>query len=496
MIAAGVAMLALANTAIVQVAARAKVTYPGIFGSIWPIAVTSAVAIILVMSCLYKMLRLLVVELEGSEEAARHSALHDPLTGLPNRALLEDRLDQALRHHRREGASVAVLMLDLDRFKQVNDTLGHKAGDELVRQVADRFRALLRESDTVARIGGDEFAVLQVGPKGEEDVASLCDRMIEAVRAPFLIGGQEARVGLSIGAAMAGDGAANADDILRQADISLYRAKAAGRGCHRLFSREMDLEVRRRDLVEHKLREALEGGAIDVHFQPQINARTGALTGVEALMRWEDPELGQVSPAEAVPIAEECGMMDALGEHVFARVCEAARRWPALTVAVNLSSLQFRTPGLPGRLSEVAAGWGVDCVRIELEITERMVIEHGDLCRRAIEDLRAAGFRIALDDFGTGYSSLNYLRQFEVDKIKLDRSFLESAPRDRTLAIVRAAVMLGHAMELQVIAEGISERAQEEIAIQAGCDGLQGFLYAPPLAAADLDVFLKGRLAA
>ena len=490
-VSAAIATIVLTNFATVTIVKGHGDPALGLFTSIWPIALTSAVAVILVMSFLYRSLVDLVHELEVRQQAAQHQAMHDQLTGLANRALLEDRLNQALRRVRRDGESVALLALDLDRFKQVNDTLGHAAGDLLVQQVGERLTALLRETDTVARIGGDEFAIIQSAPKSEADVRRLCARIIEAIGEPFSLRGRVARVGVSVGAVLAGKETADAAELLRKADITMYRAKSCGRNCYRLFSEEMDAAVQRRDQLEVALRAALEGGpGLDVHFQAQLGNR-GSVQGAEALLRWRDPYLGDISPLEAIPIAEECGLIEPLGRFIFGRACAAAKQWPDLSVSVNLSSLQFRREDLSQQLQQICAEKDVSCEQIELEIKESLFVEHADSCERSIAQLRACGFRVALDDFGTGYSSLSHLRRVQVDKIKLDRSFFESTRPGDGLVFVSAAVNVGHAMQVEVVAEGISNREQEQVALEAGCDGLQGNLYAPAMAAEELSAFLK-----
>jgi diguanylate cyclase (GGDEF)-like protein len=485
-----VATLVLTNFATVSILRDDASSRFELFSTIWPIALTSAVAVILVMSFLYRSIVDLVVELEAREASAQHQALHDQLTGLANRALLEDRLSQALNRYRRSGEQVALLMLDLDRFKQVNDTLGHNAGDKLVQEVGDRLRSLLRETDTVARIGGDEFAIVQVSPKGEADVRRLCERIIAIIRKPFMIGEREARVGVSIGAVFATKDVAEASELLRKADITMYRAKAAGRDCFRIFTEAMDADVQRRDQIESSLRTQLrEGDGIDLHFQPIMGSK-GKVAGLEGLVRWDHPSLGAIHPHELIPIAEECAVIDELGQHVFRNACRAAKLWPRLSVAVNLSPMQFRMPRFAAGLRAIAEEEGVAPSQLELEITESLFIEHGTLCGQTLQELRRDGFRIVLDDFGTGYSSLSCLRRFPVDKIKLDRSFIDLAARDQSLAIIRAAVTLGHAMGLQVVAEGISCREEEQIALEAGCDALQGHLYSAALPVGQVAAFL------
>jgi diguanylate cyclase (GGDEF)-like protein len=489
-VSAAVATLVLTNFATVSIVRDGTSSSIEMFGAIWPIALTSAVAVVLVMSFLYKSLVELVKELEAREAAAQHLALHDQLTSLANRALLEDRLTQALTRFRRTGEQVALLMLDLDRFKQVNDTLGHNAGDRLVQEVGERLRSLVRETDTVARIGGDEFAIVQVSPKGEADIRRLCERIISIIREPFVIGEREASVGVSIGAVFASKDVCEASELLRKADITMYRAKAAGRDCFRIFTEAMDADVQRRDQIESSLRTELrDGSGLQLHFQPMFG-RDRAPVGLEGLLRWRHPVLGELAPGEVIPIAEESGVIEQFGLVAFREACRAARRWSQLSVAINLSPLQFRSAALPATLRRIADEEGVDPAQVELEITESLFIEHGGLCGQAMQELRRDGFRIVLDDFGTGYSSLGCLRTFPVDKIKLDRSFIDLAARDQSIAILRAAVTLGHAMNLQVVAEGISCADEEQIAFDAGCDALQGYLYAPAMPADELDVFL------
>jgi diguanylate cyclase (GGDEF)-like protein len=493
-VAAAVTTLVLTNFATVSIVRESEGSRLELFAEIWPIVLTSAVAVILVMSFLYRTIVDLVQELEQRQEAVEHQALHDRLTGLANRALLEDRLSQALTRYRRSGEQVALLMLDLDRFKQVNDTLGHNAGDRLVAEVAERLRGLARETDTVARIGGDEFAIVQVSPKGEADVRRLCERIIAVIREPFMIGEREARVGVSIGAVFATHDVAEATDLLRKADITMYRAKAAGRDCFRIFTEAMDADVQRRDRIESALRAEIggSGDALKLHYQPVIGG-DGRVVGLEGLLRWTHPTLGQLVPAEIVPIAEECSLIDEVGLIAFRDACRMARRWPELAIGVNLSPIQFRNPVFPSVLRGIAETEGVCPSQLELEITESLFIEHGSLCSDAVAALRNDGFRVVLDDFGTGYSSLSCLRRFPVDKIKLDRSFIDTAARTQSVALVRAAVTLGHAMQIAVVAEGVSSPEEEQIALEAGCDALQGHLYAPAMPPEQIAAFLDAR---
>jgi len=491
-VAAAVATIVFNGFSVVMIAKDQGLPRIELFGAIWPIILTSAVAVLLVMSTLYRSLQDLVRELEAREAAAKHQAFHDALTGLPNRALLADRLKQTLFRCSRSEEKSALLILDLDRFKEVNDTLGHGAGDSLVQQVGSRLQGLLRDSDTVARLGGDEFAVILHAPNSARDVETCCAKIVETMRQPFLLDGRVANVGVSIGAVLLDGSSVCEDDALRRADITMYHAKAAGRDCYRIFSADMDRSVQRRHSIEQRLRTALaRGDGLDLHFQPQLD-RAGTLNGVEALLRWSDEELGEVSPAEILPVAEECGLIDELGDFVIRRACSAARSWPQLSVAVNLSPRQFRNPAFAPRLIALVAAEGVPCRQIELEITENLLIEHSELCGEALQELRGKGFRVALDDFGTGYSSLSYLRHFRLDRVKLDRSFIEGDDIEQNGAIIRAAVALGAAMKLEVVAEGITSRAQEKVAREAGCHAFQGYLYAPAVPAEEIDAFLRG----
>ena len=478
-VAAAVATISLTSFATIFLV---KTAAPGLdlFRTLTPFVVTSAIAVTLVMSTLYGALVELVKELERREVKAQHQALHDQLTGLANRALLEDRIEQMLLRRPRTRETGALVMFDLDRFKQVNDTLGHAAGDELLRQVGERLSARLRESDTVARVGGDEFALLLAGVENSQDVLRICEELIATITAPFDLSGRETRVGVSIGAVLLGE-AVDTAGLLRKADITMYRAKTAGGNRAEMFTEDMDLAVQRRDRIQTGLRRALASGEdFEVHFQPEIS-RDGVIVAAEALLRWHDPLLGAISPGEVIPRAEEAGLIDALGDRVFAKACEAAAALPGLTVAVNLSPSQFGKGGLAARLKGIADRAGVDPARIEIELTETLMISHEIASSEEMNELRAIGFRLALDDFGTGYSSLSYLSRFPVQKIKLDRAFIEAAHLSQNIAIIRAAVYLGHSLGLEVTAEGISTEDHERIALQAGCDTLQGYRYSRAL---------------
>ena len=488
-VSAAVATVAVTNFATLLVVKGDAASGLQLFKVIWPILLTSSVATILVMSLLYHTLLELIAELEGREAQAQHQAVHDPLTGLANRALLQEQLGYGLRRLKRNKEKFALLIFDLDKFKVVNDTFGHSAGDLLLRQVGDRLRTIVRDTDTVARVGGDEFAIVQSSIRSHADVRRLCERIIASIGEPFYLGDREVRVGVSVGAIVAHSKTGDASELVRKADITMYQAKAEGRNCYRMFSNNMDVKVQRRNLIEEKLRTALNAGeALQLQYQPQLNPN-GKLVAIEGLLRWTDEQLGVLSPAEVIPIAEESGLINRLGEATFRAACRASKERPDLLVAVNLSPLQFRDSDLPTRLRDIAVQQGVQFHQIEIEITESVLIEHADVSESVIRELREIGFRIALDDFGTGYSSLSYLRRFPVDKIKLDQSFFHTGNPGECLRLVAAAVALGHALSLDVVAEGISSSEQEEIAISAGCDALQGYLYAPALPLALIDNF-------
>jgi diguanylate cyclase (GGDEF)-like protein len=434
---------------------------------------------------------LAITELQASEAQAQHLASHDVLTGLANRALLDDRLDQAMTGARR-GELVALLALDLDRFKNVNDTFGHAAGDGLLKQVAARLGGLLRPTDTIARVGGDEFCIVLTDIRVDIDVEALCQRILSAIRRPFEVFGREVFVGMSIGVALAPEVTLDRGELLRKADIALYAAKAAGRNCARFFNTTMDESVKVRQQIEDDLRHALDhGGQLFLDYQPQIDARSHEIIGLEALVRWNHPDLGIVPPGRFVAVAEDTGLIDALGAWVIGEAARAAARWPDLFMAVNLSPVQFRAADFADRVIAIVAAAGCAPSRIELEITERVLLDDDEHCKSTLDRLRRAGFRIALDDFGSGYSSLSYLRRFTVDKIKIDRSYTESLGQNAdSAAIVTSVVTLGRMLGLTVAAEGVETHDQLQALADAGCHELQGYLFSKPVSMAEVEAML------
>ncbi len=417
------------------------------------------------------------------EERIRHLAHHDSLTGLPNRLLLQDRLEQALARARRAKDGVAVMLVDLDHFKTVNDTLGHLTGDELIRIVAGRLRALVRESDTVARLGGDEFAVVQTDLHEVGGAAVLAGKITAAAREPFDLGGRQVFVGASLGIALFPQDGDALEPLLKHADIALYRAKAEGRNRFAFFEPEMNAEVLARRSLEEGLQQALAGHQLAVFYQPQFDLRTHALVGVEALARWRHPQGGLVLPGAFIPVAEVTGLIQPIGEWILRQACRDARAWreagAPVRVGVNLSPSQVRQRELAERIPRILAELGLEPAELELEITENLFLSPADTAHLAT--LAELGIRFAIDDFGIGYSSLAYLNRFPFDRIKIDRSFIaEIGQSEHAETIIRAIVQLGHNLGKLVLAEGVETETQLAFLRRAGCDQAQGFLLGRP----------------
>lgn len=432
----------------------------------------------------------------GQERRIRFLATHDSLTGLLNRAAFQEHLNVTIKAAARSGEESALLLFDLDRFKEVNDTFGHDAGDALLRGAADRLRGVLRASDTLARLGGDEFAALvPAGREVEENAEQLAQRIVAIMGQPFAIGEQEARVGTSVGVALCPSHGHDAETLLKAADLALYRAKQDGRGRYYLFAPEMGDALRHRRELERDLRHAAARSQLDLHYQPIIEVATGRLVGAEALLRWRHPEFGHIPPSLFVPLAEETGLILPLGRWALKRACRDAAGWRGelggCTVAVNLSSVQFaHEDDLAGEVARVLAASGLAASRLVLEITETVLMRDQPTIMAALEALRTLGVRLAIDDFGSGYSSLAYLRRFPVDKLKLDRSFvrdIERDPGDRK--IVEAMILLGQSLGLETVAEGVESQAQLRCLAELGCDQAQGFLVGRPMRNTDLNAF-------
>jgi diguanylate cyclase (GGDEF)-like protein len=427
-----------------------------------------------------------VTEKRRQEEQITHLARHDGLTGLPNRTLFQERTERAVSRLER-GQPFALFCLDLDHFKDVNDTPGHAVGDELLRAAADRLSACLREVDTAARLGGDEFAVLQIDVHDPENAAVLATRIIEAVGAPYEINGHSVVVGVSLGIAIAPDDGTHVGALLKRADMALYRAKAEGRGTFCFFAQEMDNRAQARRALVMDLRRAMASeDELDLYYQPLVATATGRVTGFEALIRWHHPERGLVSPADFVPIAEETGLIVPLGEWVLRRACSEAAAWPEpVKVAVNLSPSQFRNQyrnrHIAAVVSDALAASGLDPGRLELEVTETVLINDNEATLALLNELKRLGVRIALDDFGTGYSSLSYLRRFPFDKIKIDSSFIKDVAQDgQSTAIIRAITGLGTGLSMAITAEGVETEDQLATLYREGCAEIQGYLFSPP----------------
>ncbi|MGD0723366.1 MAG: EAL domain-containing protein [Roseiarcus sp.] len=426
-----------------------------------------------------------ITERRRAEDRIAYLAKHDPLTGLPNRSLLQEQVQQALSH-RTSGGQFAVLFLDLDRFKAVNDTLGHGIGDKLLRQVAARLSDVVSGCGTVARLGGDEFVVLQGGVRGPEDVARLARRIVDAIAAPYTIEGHEIVIGVSIGVDMAGEADSTAEVLLKNADTALYSVKAQGRGDFRFFEPTMDLQLRSRHQLELDLRHALADRQFELHYQPIVDAASGRVCAFEALLRWNHPDRGLIMPGDFVGAAEESGLIIPIGEWVIQQACRQAAQWPEeIGIAVNLSPVQFRAASLVPTILDALAATGLAARRLELEITESVLL-HNDRRNLAIlHELRALGAGVVMDDFGIGYSSMSYLRQFPFSKIKIDRSFINDLTyRTEAVYFVRAIVDLCRNLKITTTAEGVESIEQLSILLHEGCGELQGYLLGRPMLAA------------
>ncbi|MDO9713387.1 bifunctional diguanylate cyclase/phosphodiesterase [Paracraurococcus lichenis] len=433
-----------------------------------------------------------VTERREAELRIAHLAHHDALTGLPNRVLFRDRLNDALaRARRNEG--FAVLYLDLDRFKEVNDTLGHPVGDALLRAVTARLQAELRETDTLARLGGDEFAVIQASLDQPRDATTLARRLVEVISAPFLLDGHQMVIGTSVGISLCPTDGFDPDALLKGADMALYRAKAEGRGRWRFFEPEMDARMQLRRTLELDLRRALAMSEFEVFYQPIVNIDTRRVSGLEALLRWRHPERGLVPPDDFIPLAEEIGLILPIGEWVLAQACCDAATWPgAPKVAVNLSPVQFAGRGLVEAVAAALAQSGLAPARLELEITETVLLQDTEATLATLHRLKALGVRIAMDDFGTGYSSLSYLQRFPFDKVKIDRSFTRELGNSRqSNAIVQAVTDLCAGLEMTTTAEGVETEAQLAVLRRRGCSEAQGYLFSKPKPAEEVRVVLQ-----
>jgi len=431
-----------------------------------------------------------------AQEKLAYLAHHDPLTSLPNRTKFREDLEQTLRRVNRDGR-LAVLCLDLDHFKEINDSLGHPIGDDLLKDVASRLRTSVREGDTVARLGGDEFAIVQAGTDLQaSESSSLAERLVEIVGAPYAIHGHQLNIGVSIGIAFAPNDGEDPDQLLKNADMALYRAKEDGRATYRFFEPGMDARAQARRLLEIDLRAALTRDEFEVHYQPIHDLNTDRITAFEALIRWKHPLRGMISPIDFIPLAEETGLITQLGDWILRKACMDAAAWSReVRVAVNLSPVQFKNSNLVQSVIAALAASGLAPERLELEITESVLLQDSEATLAALHKLRSFGVKISMDDFGTGYSSLSYLRSFPFDKIKIDRSFVhELATREDSMAIVRAVTGLGKSLGISIVAEGVETNEQLGLLRTEGCTEVQGFLFSRPRPAQDVEAMLSYEL--
>ncbi len=446
-----------------------------------------------------------ISERKELETRLSHQAYHDPLTGLANRTRLRDRVEHVLSMPNRSAQSVALIYVDLDDFKKVNDSLGHAAGDALLRTVAERLLNATRGSDTVARLGGDEFAILLENVRTDDDVHIVAERVVRAMRAPVIVEGKEAFVGASVGIARAGIDPAvpdTADTLLRNADVAMYRAKGAGKGRHVMYERGMQEDALRRLELEAALRHAVEGNQLRLHFQPIVELDGERIVGVEALVRWQHPTLGLLPPADFIPLAEETGHIVPLGRWVLFEACRQGMRWhrlrdasgdaPPLSLTVNVSGRQLHDPSFVDDVHDALMASGFPATQLVLELTESVFLQHDGSMLERLHALKALGLRLAIDDFGTGYSSLSYLQDFPLDVLKIDRRFVEGMSRGgNEAALARTIIALGDSLSLHTIAEGVQRTAQHEQLRSLGCEFGQGFLFAHPVEADEITALLS-----
>jgi diguanylate cyclase (GGDEF)-like protein/PAS domain S-box-containing protein len=438
------------------------------------------------------------LERQAIEDRIRHRALHDPLTGLPNRVLFLDRLQHALSRLERRGGLAAILFLDLDRFKLINDSLGHQIGDELLAAAAPRLKRAVRASDTVARFGGDEFGILLEDVSNERDAIEMAERIASVFTRPFVLAGSEHFITTSIGIAIARGGELPAE-LIRDADAAMYRAKERGSARYELFDEAMRGRAINRLRVEHDLRRALEHEELRLAYQPVVSLRDHTMVGVEALVRWDHPERGLIEPGEFIPVAEEGGLIEPIGRWVLEHACRDAvkwhRAWPdsaPLEISVNLSAAQFAKGSLTELIAGVLRATGLDPASLSLEITEGLLLRDGDMVTESLRELKSTGVRLVLDDFGTGYCSLAYLTRLPLDMLKIDRSFVEGlGSADQSTAISEAIVVMSRALSLKVIAEGVENAVQASELERIGCEFAQGFHFSPALPATEITRILE-----
>ena len=476
------------NNPVVRFAWTPKRPGAEILASVFPFLGIALAGFVLLAGLVLRFMRSTAETIMAGEKRLRYLALHDPLCGLPNRNYFSDRLEAIINEVKRGGPASAVLYIDLDHFKDVNDTLGHPVGDELIRNVTRRLANTTRPEDIVARLGGDEFAVLTSISADHAVLQGIAERIIGTLSAPFAIDGHTIVIGASIGIATIGHRSeSGAADVMRYADMALYRAKNEGRNRACIYDAAMDADLSKRKLIEQELREAIEQNQLDVLYQPIVNASGEKVVGVEALARWTHPQRGLIAPADFIPIAEHSGLIIELGDYVLRRACTEGKSWPGLTVAVNVSPLQFRQINFVTGIERILGETGFEPTRLELELTESTLIGNVDSAQAAMIRLKSLGVRLALDDFGTGYSSLQYLRRFPFDKLKIDRSFVLSIEKAAdAAAIVHAVVSLGRGLGMKVTAEGVESADQHLFLRAAGVHFMQGFRFGKPMTAAEI----------
>lgn len=437
-----------------------------------------------------------LTERKRLEESLKYQATHDELTGLPNRWLFRLQLNQALARAGRSGLRVAVLFIDLDDFKAVNDSFGHATGDALLVQVGSRIRSALRENDTLARLGGDEFAILLTDLMGPDEAVSVVNKLLSSLQAAYRLQDQDVYSGGSLGVAFYPDDAQDSDALLRCADMAMYQAKLAGRGAYAFYSPELNQHVHENIQLHTRLKEAIAQGQLQLHYQPQVGVESGEIVGAEALLRWNDPLLGSVSPARFIPVAEATGLILPISDWVLETACEQIAAWMAagtpLRVAINVSAQQFRQSTLPEKIRAALLRTGAQAQWLDLEITESVAMAQPEKVREQLNALVALGCRVVLDDFGTGYSSLAYLKALPVSKLKIDKSFLDGIPGDAGDATISMAIItLAHSLGMTLVAEGVETQAQLAFLLRAECEIYQGWLYAKAMKAEDLTALLR-----
>jgi diguanylate cyclase len=435
--------------------------------------------------------------LEAANRQLRHLASHDSLTGLPNRLLLDDRITQAIAQANRQAHEFAVAVLDLDRFKLINDSLGHRAGDDLLCEVAVRLKAAIRTVDSIARLGGDEFVIVFDGPMTRAETLEMGKRLLKVMELPMRLLGIDVHVSPSIGIALYPRDGTTIDTLLAHADAAMYYAKERGRNSVECYTESMGSVTQERVKLESELHEALRTGQFELHYQPKVDTATGRVNSAEALIRWRHPQRGLVMPAEFIPVAEECGLLDAIGEWVLLEACRQGRIWQqrgprALRIAVNLAPSQFRLVDLVGQIRRALDASGLDPTLLEIELTETAVMSDAEESVHILEAISRMGVLVSVDDFGTGYSSMSYLRRFPIDKLKIDRCFVEQmTARREDASIVGAIISLAHSLSLKVIAEGVETPEQLQLLAKLGCDQYQGFYFSPALVPAKFEELLR-----